>query len=77
MICTFYYNLACIYAEMNDMESTMSYLKMAFKYKENVIPGESMPDPRSDDSFQRFMNNEKFRRLVESLSKSSAAHPLP
>jgi hypothetical protein len=64
----FYYNLACTYAEMNNIESTMSNLKTAFGYKENAIKGETMPDPRSDDSFQRFMNNEEFRKLVDSLA---------
>ena len=67
----FYYNLACTYAEMNDIERAMPYLKTAFGYKENVIKVETMPDPRSDDSFQRFMNNEKFRSLTDSLAAPS------
>jgi len=66
----FYYNLACAYAEMDDMDDTISNLKTAFTYKENVIAGESMPDPRQDDSFQRFMKNEKFRKLADSLMNS-------
>jgi tetratricopeptide (TPR) repeat protein len=64
----FYYNLACTYAEMNDMDTAMADLKTAFQYKDNVIKGESMPDPRTDDSFQRFMSNKKFRELVDSLT---------
>jgi len=67
----FYYNLACTYAEMNDLENAISNLKTAFENKENGIKGEGMPDPRSDDSFQRFMNNEKFRKLLNSLPLSS------
>ena len=63
----FYYNLACTYAEMNKMELAMEYLEQAFERKANVIPGEKMPDPRTDDSFQRFMKNESFRKLVDSL----------
>jgi len=72
----FYYNLACTYAEMNNIESTMSNLKTAFGYKENVIKGETMPDPRSDDPFQRFMNNEEFRKMVDSLVAPSKWSPL-
>jgi len=65
----FYYNLACTWAERNDMEKAMTYLEKAFSYKANVIPGEQMPDPRKDDSFQRFMKNDKFREFVVSLMK--------
>jgi hypothetical protein len=64
----FYYNLACVNAERDDMDKTMDYLKKAFALKANVIPGEIMPDPRQDDSFQRFMSNDRFRKLVDSLT---------
>jgi tetratricopeptide (TPR) repeat protein len=63
----FYYNMACTYAERNDLDNTIKYLKTAFGYKQNMIPGERMPDPSKDDSFQRFMQNETFRRLIKSL----------
>jgi tetratricopeptide (TPR) repeat protein len=63
----FYYNMACTYAERNDLDNTVKYLKTAFEYKQNIIPGEQMPDPSKDDSFQRFMQSEKFRKLIESL----------
>jgi tetratricopeptide (TPR) repeat protein len=63
----FYYNMACTYAERNDLDNTVKYLKTAFEYKQNIILGEQMPDPSKDDSFQRFMQNEKFRKLIESL----------
>lgn len=67
----FYYNLACAYAEMNDLDDAMANLKTAFENKQNGIPGEGMPDPRQDDSFQRFMKNEEFRKLANSLMNSS------
>ena len=65
----FHYNLACTYAEMNDMEKTIAYLKQAFEYKENMIKGERMPDPWTDDSFQRFMSNEKFVTALKELNR--------
>lgn len=63
----FHYNMACTYAERNDLENAMKYLATAFQYKRNMIPGENMPDPRTDDSFQRFLKNERFRKLIDSL----------
>jgi hypothetical protein len=63
----FYYNLACIYAEKNEMDRTMEYLTQAFERKKNVLPGEKMPDAARDDSFQRFMKDDKFRKFVRSL----------
>ena len=63
----FYYELACVAAGRNDMDKTMDFLRKAFSYKANVIPGESMPDPRQDDSFKPFMSNHKFSAFVDSL----------
>jgi hypothetical protein len=67
----FYYNLACVNAERNDMDKTIDYLKKAFALKANAISGEGMPDPRQDDSFQRFMSNDRFRKFVDSLYSSN------
>jgi tetratricopeptide (TPR) repeat protein len=65
----FHYNLACAYAEMNDMRNAMTSLTRAFAHKENLIAGEKIPDPRGDDSFQRFMKNREFKDLVDALMK--------
>lgn len=64
----FYYSMACVYGERNDLENAMKYLKRAFAYKENVIAGETMPDPRRDSSFRYFMKNPRFLSLVDSLT---------
>lgn len=64
----FYYNLACTYAEMDDLENTLINLRLAFKYKGNMIPGEIFPDPSQDESFQRYVKNEKFRALLNDSS---------
>jgi len=66
----FYYNLACTYAEMNDVEKASAYLKKAFEYKANAVPGEGMPDPRTDDSFRKLMKNREFRELANTLAQS-------
>jgi tetratricopeptide (TPR) repeat protein len=67
----FYYNLACTAAGRQDMGKAMEFLGKAFSLKANAIPGEGMPDPRRDDSFQRFMSNEQFRKFADSLVASS------
>src|SRR2546423_11609333 len=64
----FLYNMACTYAEMNDVDKTIDYLKQAFENKENMIRGEHFPDPWADDSFQRFMSNDKFVNILKELT---------
>ena len=61
----------CVAAERNDMDKAMTYLSKAFSLKANSNPGEKMPDPRRDDSFQRFMSNAQFRKLADSLEAPS------
>jgi tetratricopeptide (TPR) repeat protein len=64
----FYYNLACTYAEAGDAAKAGNYLKKAFDYKANVLPGETMPDPRKDDSFKHLMKDKEFRELAEAFA---------
>ena len=69
----FHYNLACTFAEMNDLDHTMQSLTIAFRHRKNQNPGDKgMPDPRQNSSFQRFMKNETFRNLVNDLSPSKS-----
>jgi len=64
----FHYNLACTFAEMNDVDKAILSLQQAFQYKPNMIKGERFPDPWTDDSFQRFMNNEKFVNALKEMA---------
>jgi tetratricopeptide (TPR) repeat protein len=66
----FYYNLACTYAEMNDLDNTLKQLKRAFEYRQNMLAGEIFPDPEKDDSFQRFMKNERFLTVLTELKST-------
>jgi tetratricopeptide (TPR) repeat protein len=63
----FYYNLACTYAEMDKIDSSIVYLKKAFQYKDNVILGEEMPDPATDSSFKRYLKEEKFIETLKEI----------
>jgi len=65
---SFYYNLACTYAELNDLDQSLLSLAKASQYKSNNIPGEKWPDPANDSSFQRFRENKKF---IEAANKFS------
>jgi len=65
----FHYNMACTYAEMDDAENAIQYLRSAFDNKQNMIKGERFPNPWTDDSFQRFMNNDKFVSALKEISK--------
>jgi len=65
----FYYNMACTYGEMKDMDKAIEYLKLAFARKENMIEGEQMPDPATDSSFERFMKNQKFLDALKEISR--------
>ena len=64
----FHYLMACTYAEMNDVDKTIAYLKQAFQYKANMIKGEGFPDPWTDDSFQRFLKDDKFVNALKEMS---------
>jgi hypothetical protein len=63
----FYYNLACVTAEKGDVHDTEKFLKLAFDRRNNVIQGETFPDARADDSFQKLMLQDEFRRFANSL----------
>lgn len=63
----FYYNLACTYAEADDLDKVIRNLKLAFKYKANMIPGEAMPDPAQDDSFQKYLANDRFKQALKDI----------
>ncbi len=63
----FYYNLACITAQKGDLPDTENYLKLAFERRDNLMPGETFPDARVDDSFQTLLLQREFRQFLASL----------
>jgi tetratricopeptide (TPR) repeat protein len=62
----FYYNLACTYAELNDLDRALLNLAKARENKSNMIPGEKWPEVATDPSFKRFQANKKF---IEAANK--------
>lgn len=65
----FYYNLGCCYAESGDNKSAVEYLEKAFARRSHVLPGESMPNPFTDDSFKKMLQDKDIRAKVEALTK--------
>jgi predicted Zn-dependent protease len=62
-----YYNLACAFAEEGNKAKLLENLDLAFRRKVHVLKGEEMPDPRSDSSFQKYVRDEDFVKLMNAL----------
>jgi tetratricopeptide (TPR) repeat protein len=62
-----YYNLACVYAEDGNKGEVLTNLSRAFQHKEHILKGEQMPDPRTDSSFQKYVRDEDFIKLMAKL----------
>lgn len=65
----FYYNLACTYGEMKNMPQAIDELRLAYKYKANMIAGETLPNPIQDDSFRYFVRDDGFVKAVAEMKK--------
>jgi len=65
-----YYNLACADSEKGDAVSAKLHLQQAFDRRQNVIQGESMPDPAKDDSILSLRKNKEFWAFVTSLPRT-------
>jgi len=65
----FYYNMACVAGEKGKMGEALEQLKLFYKYKANMIQGESLPDPLTDDSFRNFVDDPKFVKEVHGMQK--------
>jgi tetratricopeptide (TPR) repeat protein len=63
----FYYNLACTFAEMGDLESALGNLRLAYQYKGNMLSKETFPDPKKDPSFKKLLKDKKFRAELDKL----------
>jgi tetratricopeptide (TPR) repeat protein len=62
-----YYNLACVAADEDDKPGVLKNLTEAFQHRAHILPGEQMPDPASDPSFQKYAHDGDFKALVSRL----------
>jgi hypothetical protein len=63
----YYYNLACADAAEKNLAAAKQHLQQAFERKANVIAGESLPDPKTDDSFTPYKSDTQFWSFVSGL----------
>lgn len=64
----YYYDLACADAEENNATAAHQHLQQAFDRRKNTLPGETFPDPATDDSFSKLKENPEFWSFVTQLS---------
>ncbi len=65
----FYYNLACAYGEMGNLEHVLSNLRAAFQRKQHLNEYETMPDPGKDDSFRRYFDEPRFKQFLGEIQR--------
>jgi predicted Zn-dependent protease len=64
-----YYNLACVSADEGDKSGVLKNLSLAFQHKDQVLPGEQMPDPTTDPSFKKYAQDADFKALIPRLGR--------
>jgi hypothetical protein len=65
---TYYYDLACVDAEEGKVDAARAHLQQAFDRRRNVLPGETFPDPATDDSFAKLKDDQGFWDFVNQMS---------
>ncbi len=63
----YYYNLACADAEEKKLADAKIHLQEAFARKAYMIPGEPMPVPTADNSFQPYQSDKEFWTFLEHI----------
>jgi predicted Zn-dependent protease len=66
-----YYNLACVSADEDDKAGVLKNLSLAFQHKDQMLPGEQMPNPASDPSFKKYADDGDFKELLGRLKLES------
>ncbi|HUN88162.1 MAG TPA: tetratricopeptide repeat protein [Terriglobales bacterium] len=63
----FNYNLACVYAELHDLDAALPYLQKAWDMRVTLPKGMTFPDPRKDSSFKAYYDDPKFQEMVRNM----------
>jgi hypothetical protein len=66
----YYYNLACADAEEKNLPDARRHLQEAFARKANGNPGEPMPDPTKDNSFEPYKSNKEFWNFLRQVQSA-------
>jgi tetratricopeptide (TPR) repeat protein len=67
----YYYNLACVDAELHNPLDAKRHLQQAFDRRSNALPGEPLPDPVLDTSLQKLQSDRAFWNWVRTLSSKN------
>lgn len=52
---------------MNKMDEALRNLRLACKYKGNVLPGQKFPNPGADSSFKKYLNDKIFLAELQKM----------
>ena len=63
----FYYNLACGHGERGEEDEAIGQLRLAYKYKANML--ERFPNPETDSSFAKFRGSSKFKKALAEMNE--------
>jgi tetratricopeptide (TPR) repeat protein len=61
------YNLACVYAELHDLDAAIPYLTKSWEHRDTLPSSIKYPDPRADNSFKPYLNDPKFQEAVKHI----------
>jgi tetratricopeptide (TPR) repeat protein len=61
------YNLACVYAELHDLDSAIPYLQKSWEKRDTLPADTRFPDPRQDSSFKAYLGDPKFQAAVRNM----------
>lgn len=63
----YYYNLARVHARKGDLDETIANLKQGFARKDHMPAGKTWPNPREDESFEKYLKKEKFQAAMKEM----------
>ncbi len=63
----YHYHLACVFAETDDIDQALVFLRSAYQRKANLQEGETLPDPRADNIFKRYAGDVTFAQALKEM----------
>ena len=69
----FHYILARTHGEEGNESEALLHLRRAFKYKANMLPGEKIPDPLTEEAFASFADNPAFQKAVADMKSGKSS----